>query len=66
MLSAELGEPVTFRVATERQFLEHLTGAGVPVSAASAGWTQNGGIVMAWCGQKAAGWPQDFRAKPGR
>ena len=29
LLSAELGEPVTFRVAAERQFLEHLIGAGV-------------------------------------
>jgi uncharacterized protein YbjT (DUF2867 family) len=28
LLSAELGEPVTFRVAAERQFLERLTGAG--------------------------------------
>src|SRR5262249_57564466 len=30
LLSAELGEPVTFRVAAEGQFLERLTGAGVP------------------------------------
>ena len=30
LLSAELREPVTFRVAAERQFLERLTGAGVP------------------------------------
>src|ERR1700750_174889 len=30
LLSAELGEPVTFRVAVERQFLERLTAAGVP------------------------------------
>ncbi len=29
LLSAELGEPVTFRVAAERQFLERLTGAEV-------------------------------------
>jgi uncharacterized protein YbjT (DUF2867 family) len=29
LLSAELGEPVTFQVAAERQFLERLTGAGV-------------------------------------
>jgi NAD(P)H dehydrogenase (quinone) len=34
LLSAELGEPVTFRVATERQVLERLTGAGVPAGAA--------------------------------
>jgi NAD(P)H dehydrogenase (quinone) len=34
LLSAELGEPVTFRVATERQFLERLTGAGVPAGTA--------------------------------
>jgi hypothetical protein len=29
LLSAELGEPVTFRVEAERQFLARLTGAGV-------------------------------------
>ena len=34
LLSAELGEPVTFRVAAERQFLERLTGAGVPAGEA--------------------------------
>jgi len=30
LLSAELGEPVTFRVATGRQLLERLTGSGMP------------------------------------
>ena len=34
LLSAELGEPVTFRVAAERQLLERLTGAGVPAGTA--------------------------------
>jgi uncharacterized protein YbjT (DUF2867 family) len=34
LLSAELGEPVTFRVAAERQFLEGLIGAGVSAGAA--------------------------------
>jgi hypothetical protein len=34
LLSAELSEPVTFRVAAERQFLERLTGAGVPAGMA--------------------------------
>jgi uncharacterized protein YbjT (DUF2867 family) len=34
LLSAELGEPVTFRVAAEAQFLERLTGAGVPAGEA--------------------------------
>jgi uncharacterized protein YbjT (DUF2867 family) len=34
LLSGELGEPVTFRVAGERQFLERLTGAGVPAGTA--------------------------------
>jgi NAD(P)H dehydrogenase (quinone) len=34
LLSAELGEPVTFRVADERQFLERLTDAGVPAGTA--------------------------------
>src|ERR1700760_4129476 len=30
LLSAELGEPVTFRVAAEREYLDRLTGAGIP------------------------------------
>ena len=34
LLAAELGEPVSFRVATERQLLERLTGAGVPAGTA--------------------------------
>jgi NAD(P)H dehydrogenase (quinone) len=34
LLSAELGEPVTFRVAAEQQFLERLTGAGLPAATA--------------------------------
>jgi uncharacterized protein YbjT (DUF2867 family) len=34
LLSTELGEPVTFRVAAEPQFLERLIGAGVPVGEA--------------------------------
>jgi uncharacterized protein YbjT (DUF2867 family) len=34
LLSAELGESVTFQVAAERQFLEHLTVAGVPAGEA--------------------------------
>jgi hypothetical protein len=34
LLSAELGEPVTFRVAAERQFLERLIGAGIPAGEA--------------------------------
>ena len=34
LLSAELGEPVTFRVAVERQFLERLSGAGLPAGTA--------------------------------
>jgi uncharacterized protein YbjT (DUF2867 family) len=34
LLSAELGEPVTFKVAAERQFLDRLTGAGVPAGTA--------------------------------
>jgi uncharacterized protein YbjT (DUF2867 family) len=34
LLSAELGTPVTFRVVAERQFLERLTGAGVPAGTA--------------------------------
>ena len=34
LLSAELCEPLTFRVVTERPFLERLTGAGVPAGAA--------------------------------
>jgi len=34
LLSAELGEPVTFKVATERQILDRLTGAGIPAGTA--------------------------------
>jgi uncharacterized protein YbjT (DUF2867 family) len=34
LLSAELGEPVTFQVAVERQFLERLIGAGVTAGTA--------------------------------
>jgi NAD(P)H dehydrogenase (quinone) len=34
LLSAELDEPVSFRVVAERQLLERLTGAGVPAGAA--------------------------------
>jgi NAD(P)H dehydrogenase (quinone) len=34
LLSVELGEPVTFRVAGERQFRERLIGAGVPAGTA--------------------------------
>ena len=34
LLSVELGEPITFRVAAERQFLERLIGAGVPTGEA--------------------------------
>jgi uncharacterized protein YbjT (DUF2867 family) len=34
VLSAELGEPVTFRVAAERQLLDRLTGAGIPAGTA--------------------------------
>jgi len=34
LLSAELGEPVTFQVATERQYLDRLTGAGIPAGTA--------------------------------
>jgi uncharacterized protein YbjT (DUF2867 family) len=34
LLSAELGEPVTFQVAAERQYLDRLTGAGIPAGTA--------------------------------
>ena len=34
LLSVELGEPVTFRVAVEHEFLERLIGAGVPAGTA--------------------------------
>jgi hypothetical protein len=34
LLSAELGEPVTLPAAGERQFLQRLTGAGVPAGEA--------------------------------
>jgi hypothetical protein len=34
LLSAEIGEPVSFRVAAERQVLDRLIGAGVPAGEA--------------------------------
>ena len=34
LLSAELGEPVTFHVAAERQYLDRLVGAGIPAGTA--------------------------------
>jgi hypothetical protein len=34
LLSAELGEPITFRVAVEHEFLERLIDAGVPAGTA--------------------------------
>jgi uncharacterized protein YbjT (DUF2867 family) len=34
LLSAELGEPVTFHVAAEREYLDRLTGAGIPAGTA--------------------------------
>jgi NAD(P)H dehydrogenase (quinone) len=34
LLSAELGQPVAFRAATERELLERLTGAGAPAGTA--------------------------------
>ena len=34
LLSAELGEPVTFQVTAERQFPDRLTGAGIPAGTA--------------------------------
>jgi uncharacterized protein YbjT (DUF2867 family) len=34
LLAAELGEPVTFQVAAERQFLERLISAGIPAGTA--------------------------------
>src|SRR5689334_2519274 len=34
LLSAELGEPVTFRVAADREYLDRLTGAGIPAGTA--------------------------------
>jgi hypothetical protein len=34
ILSAELGKPVTFRVAAEQQLLKRLIGAGVPAGTA--------------------------------
>ena len=46
LLSAELGEPVTFRVAAERQFLERLTGAGVPAGTAELLITREWAILV--------------------
>ncbi len=45
-LSAELGEPVTFRVTGERQLLERLTGAGVPAGEAELLITREWAILV--------------------
>src|SRR5215471_12575645 len=45
LLSAELGEPVTLRVVAERQFLERLTGAGVPAGTAELVITREWAIL---------------------
>jgi hypothetical protein len=42
LLSTELGEPVTLRVAAERQFLERLLGAGLPAGELSCSWRAGG------------------------
>jgi NAD(P)H dehydrogenase (quinone) len=47
LLSAELGERVTFRVVAERQFLERLTGAGVPAGEAELLITREWAILAA-------------------
>jgi hypothetical protein len=46
LLSAELGEPVTFRVAAERQLLDRLTGAGVPAGTAELLITREWAILV--------------------
>jgi hypothetical protein len=47
LLSVELGEPVTLRVAVEREFLERLLSAGLPAGTAelliACGWSILGG-----------------------
>ena len=45
LLSAELGEPVTFRVTAERQLLRRLTGAGVPAGTAELFITREWAIL---------------------
>ena len=46
LLAAELGEPVTFRVEAERQFLERLTSAGVPAGEAELFITREWAILV--------------------
>jgi NAD(P)H dehydrogenase (quinone) len=45
LLSAELGEPVNFRVEAERQLLERLIGAGVPAGEAELFITREWAIL---------------------
>ena len=45
LLSAELGEPVTFQVAAERQFLGRLTAAAVPAGTAEVLITREWAIL---------------------
>ena len=60
LLSAELGEPVTFRVAAERQFLDGLTGAGIPAGTAELphrGWMGFIGALSVIAGIIVIVWP---------
>ena len=71
LLSAELGEPVTFRVAAERQFLDGLLDAGVPVGTAELLITREWSILAGEndyttdtfqqiTGRPRARWPSSF------
>ena len=51
LLSAELGEPVSFRVAADRQFLERLTSAGVPAGTARLLVTREWAILACYLRQ---------------
>ena len=65
MLSAELGEPVTFKLATERQLLEHLTGAGIPAGTAELLITREWAI-LAGENDYATGTFQQITGRPPR
>ena len=65
LLSAELGEAVTFRVAADRQFLERLTSAGVPAGTAELLTTREWAI-LAGENEYTTGTFQEITGRPPR
>jgi hypothetical protein len=65
LLSAEHGEPVTFRVEAERRLLERLVGVGVPAGEAELLITHEWAI-FAGENDYATGTFQQITSRPGR